>query len=167
MDAEDDGEGACRQQLWAELFLVLKHRIILSALWASIHFREAFGKGHKAMDKFCSPHLSYLKHPYKGEKRPQKLPTPIRKVDLWLVFRILPLFEKYLFVIYAEDTVRGCNHPIIADLQNFVSFSKKISEIWWRKVFQKRSEIWRGWVIVREGLKNKLQDAQAEKLTSW
>ena len=33
--------------------------------------------------------------------------------------------EKDLFVIYAVDTVRGCNHPIIANLQDFVSFSKK------------------------------------------
>ena len=33
--------------------------------------------------------------------------------------------EKDLFVIYAVDTVRGCNHPIIANLQDFVSFPKK------------------------------------------
>ena len=30
MEAEDDGEGACRQQLFAELVLVLKYRIIFS-----------------------------------------------------------------------------------------------------------------------------------------
>ena len=30
MKAEDDGEGACRQQLWAELLIVLKHRMIFA-----------------------------------------------------------------------------------------------------------------------------------------
>ena len=35
------------------------------------------------------------------------------------------LIEKDLFVIYAVDTVRGCKHPIVADLRDFVSFSKR------------------------------------------
>ena len=30
MKAEDDGEGACRQQLFAELVVVLKHKMICS-----------------------------------------------------------------------------------------------------------------------------------------
>ena len=30
------------------------------------------------------------------------------------------VIEKDLFVIYAVDTVRGCKHPIVANLQGFV-----------------------------------------------
>ena len=43
--------------------------------------------------------------------------------------------EKDLFVIYAVDTVRGCNHPIIANLQDFVSFSKKYIRNMTRKIY--------------------------------
>ena len=75
MEAKDDGKGASRQQLWAELFFILKHRMI-------------FTEG--------------LPLPFKGNN-----------------------IEKDLFVICAVDTVRGCNHPIIANLQDFVSFSKR------------------------------------------
>ena len=35
------------------------------------------------------------------------------------------MFEKDLFVINAVDTMRGCKHPIVADLRDFVSFSKR------------------------------------------
>ena len=66
MKAEDDGEGACRQQLFAELVVVLKHK-------------------HKTQNDILR------RNPF-------------------------ALIEKDLFVKYAVDTVRGCNHPIIANL---------------------------------------------------
>ena len=48
------------------------------------------------------------------------------------IFRYIHSFliEKDLFIIYAVDTVRGCKHPIVANLQDFDSFQKDISEIY-------------------------------------
>ena len=91
MKAEDDGEGACRKQLWAELFFVLKHRMI---------FSEAKGGRVKQVGT-------------KSQVNPK-------------MFLQAPLIERDLFVIYAVDTMCSCNHPIIADLQHFVSFPKQI-----------------------------------------
>ena len=54
MDAEEDGEGACRQQFFAELFFVLKHRMIFSEVLPQAAI-DVTGDG--GVNQFCNARI--------------------------------------------------------------------------------------------------------------
>ena len=120
MDAEEDGEGACRQQFFAELFFVLKRRMIFSEVLPQVAI-DVTGDG--GLINFARNSI-----------------LQCQDFERFRYIHSSPI-EKDLFVIYAVDTVRGCKHPIVANLQDFVSFSKRYIRNILRKRYCKANKV--------------------------
>ena len=104
MDAEEDGEGACRQKFFAELFFVLKHRMIFSEVLPQAAI-DVTGDG--GVNQFCNARIlrdsvTSIAPPLRKTCSSSTLKTQCAAVSTHLlpICEILSVFQKEISEIY-------------------------------------------------------------------